>query len=185
MEKGTAEFISFSKNPLKFRLFLLQKLPSAFFSGLRITAIDEEKSVVSVPYRWFTRNPFRSTYFACLGMAAEMSTGVLAMAHTHKREPSISMLVVKMEASFYKKATNKSRFICDEGIKIRETIERAVTSSLGETVTVKATGWSENEEKIAEFFITWSFKARSKRGSSGEVKSPHLSTTIKTTQSPL
>jgi hypothetical protein len=181
MEKGTSEFISFSKHPLKFRLFLLQKLPSAFFSGLRVNEMDEEKSVISVPYRWFTRNPFRSIYFACLSMAAEMSTGILAMAHTYKREPSISMLVVKTEAFFFKKATNKTRFICDEGIKIRETIARAIAHGQGETVAVKATGWSESEEKVAEFIITWSFKARSSRGATGESKPVYYSTTNKTT----
>jgi hypothetical protein len=47
--------------------------------------------------------------FACLAMAAEMSTGVLAMAHVYKRKPAISMLVVKMEAEYFKKATGKNR----------------------------------------------------------------------------
>ena len=181
MEIGTAEFIRFSKHPLKFGLFLLSKLPSAFFSGLRVTAMDETKCEVSVPYRWFTRNPFRSTYFACLSMAAEMSTGALAMAHVHKREPSISMLVVKTEAFFYKKATDKTKFLCDEGLKLKGTINLAAQSAEGQSVTVKTTGWSPSGDRIAEFFITWSFKARIKRESAGETKSTYLSTSNKTT----
>ena len=181
MEKGTAEFIQFSRHPLKFRLFLLQKLPSAFFSGVHIAEIDEAKCTVSVPFRWFTRNPFRSTYFACLSMAAEMSTGALAMAHVHKREPSVSMLVVKTEAFFYKKAINNTSFICEEGIKMKDAIEHAIQSGQGESVTVKTTGWSESHERIAEFMITWSFKARSKREPSSESKPNYNSTSIKTT----
>ena len=75
----SAAFFSVIGNPLKYRLFLLRHLPAAYFSGLRIEKMDEQHCVVSVPYKWFTRNPFRSTYFACLSMAAEMSTGVLAL----------------------------------------------------------------------------------------------------------
>jgi hypothetical protein len=180
MQKGTEEFIRFSGNSFQFRLFLLSKLPSAFFSGIHIRSMDEAKCEVTVPYRWFTRNPFRSTYFACLSMAAEMSTGALAMAHVHKREPSISMLVVKTEAFFYKKATGKTVFVCDEGISIRETIDQAVISGEGQTITVKTTGWSESGERVAEFLITWSFKARIKRAPA-DTNSNYLSTTNKST----
>jgi hypothetical protein len=68
------KFLELVMHPFKFRLYLLSKLPSAFFSGVRVCYIDEEKCVVTVPYKWFSQNPFKSTYFACLGMAAEMST---------------------------------------------------------------------------------------------------------------
>ena len=72
---GNAEkFLQLINNPFKFRLFLLAKLPSAFFSGVRVLVADEKKCVVTVPYKWFSKNPFKSTYFACLSMAAEMST---------------------------------------------------------------------------------------------------------------
>ncbi|HVG41559.1 MAG TPA: hypothetical protein VM888_08095, partial [Chitinophagaceae bacterium] len=69
------QFFELIKSPLKFKLFMLQKLPAALFSGLAVKSITEEECTVSVPYKWFTQNPFRSTYFACLSMAAEMSTG--------------------------------------------------------------------------------------------------------------
>src|SRR5882757_4784957 len=105
MLTATQAFIRLMKHPVKFRLFLLFKLPAAFFSGVRIIDIDESRSIVSIPYKWFSQNPFKSTYFACLAMAAEMSTGSLAMMHVRKRNPSVSMLVVKLEAVYFKKAT--------------------------------------------------------------------------------
>lgn len=43
-------------------------------------------------------------------MAAEMSTGILALAHIHKRQPSVSMLVIKMEAHYHKKAVGPTLF---------------------------------------------------------------------------
>ena len=72
------------KHPVKFRMFLLTKLPSAYFTGVRIKEVDAKKCVTTVPYKWFSKNPFRSTYFASLAMAAEMSTGALALAHLYK-----------------------------------------------------------------------------------------------------
>ncbi len=164
MHSPAAEFIRLMKHPLKFRYFLFMKLPSAFFSGIRIVELDEEKCTVKVPYGWFTRNPFRSTYFASLSMAAEMSTGVLALAHIHKRNPSLSMLVTKMEALYYKKAISRTLFTCDQGKQIRECIENAVNTNQGQNITIKSTGANREGEKVAEFFITWSFKARSKPG---------------------
>ena len=94
MNEGTAAFIKLVKHPFKFRIFLLSRLPSAFFCGVRVREMDEQHCVVTVPYKWLSQNPFRSTYFACLSMAAEMSTGALSMAHSYKRQPPVSMLVV-------------------------------------------------------------------------------------------
>lgn len=147
-------------HPLKFKLFLLTRLPSAFFAGIRIKDADAERCVTTIPYKWFTKNPFRSTYFACLGMAAEMSTGVLAMTHIQRLKLPISMLVVKLEANYFKKATGRSRFQCTDGALISKTIEQAIATGEGTTVRACSIGTNEAGEVIAEFFITWSFKAK-------------------------
>jgi hypothetical protein len=154
-------FVRLLRSPIRFRLYLLTRLPSAFFSGLRIAAADDTACTVTVPFKWFTRNPFRSTYFACLGMAAEMSTGILAMAAIYKRTPPVSMLVVGMEANFHKKATGLTSFRCEDGGLIRETIEKAVATGEAQTVKVRSFGTNAAGEGVAEFFITWSFKKRS------------------------
>src|SRR5438045_9031926 len=123
MSDNANKFIKLIKHPVKFRMFLFWKLPAAFFSGVRIKEIDEERSVVSVPYKWLTQNPFRSTYFVSLAMAAEMSTGVLAMMHLYKRNPTVSMLITNMEATYFKKATGRTFLLCDSGKQDSETIE--------------------------------------------------------------
>ncbi len=74
-----AAFLRLLGSPIRFRLYLLTRIPSAFFSGLRVEKATAESCTVTVPFKWFTKNPFRSTYFACLSMAAEMSTVILAM----------------------------------------------------------------------------------------------------------
>ena len=154
-------FIKLMNHPLKFRLFLFAKLPSAYFSGLRISSMDESQCTATIPYKWFSQNPFRSTYFACLSMAAEMTTGSLAMAHVYKRKPAISMLVVKTDGTYYKKADSLTTFTCNDGQSLKDHIERAIASGDPVTFTAKSTGKNAKGELVAEFLITWSFKKKS------------------------
>lgn len=160
MPSSADTFFRLIRNPLKARLYLFTNLPSAFFSGLRIAEVDETHCAVTIPYRWFTRNPFRSTYFACLSMAAEMSTGVLAMAHVYKHNPPVSMLVVHTEAAYFKKATGLTRFLCADGEAIKAAIHQATTTGEATTIKARSLGANANGEPIAEFFITWSFKVK-------------------------
>ena len=155
-------FITLARNPVKFRLFLLFRLPSAYFAGVRMKSISEEKCVVTVPYKWFSKNPFRSTYFACLAMAAEMSTGALALANIYKRSPSVSMLPTEMNAAFYKKATGITSFVCRDGIALRDAIEEAIAANGDNIITVQTAGTNEAGEIVAVFNFTWSFKVRRK-----------------------
>jgi len=163
MESNFQLFSKQMTSPLKFRMFLLSKLPSAYFSGVRVKSLDENKCEVSVPFKWFSQNPFRSTYFACLSMAAEMSTGALALGHLYKRKPAVSMLVVKTEGEYFKKAVDKTTFVCEDGLRIKKMIEEAVESGEGRTIRAKTIGKNKAEELVAEFFITWSFKARTSK----------------------
>lgn len=157
---STNKFLLLINNRFKFNLFLFSKLPSAYFCGVRVQSADENKCVVTVPFKWFSQNPFKSTYFACLSMAAEMSTGVLGLAHIHKRNPAVSMLVVNINGNFIKKAVGKTTFICNDGLIIKQIIESAIFHGEGKTVIAKSIGTNAQGEIVAEFLITWSFKAK-------------------------
>ena len=139
---------------------MLSKLPAAFLAGLRIEVFDETKAVVAVKQKWFNKNPFGSIYFAVLTMAAEMSTGVLCMGNIYKRKPAVSMLVVKTEAFFYKKATGKILFTCLDGSAITRLVEDAIATGEGKTIACQSTGRNELGEVVAEIYCTWSFKAK-------------------------
>lgn len=160
MQSNKEYFIRLMLHPVKFRIFLFSKLPAAFFSGVRLKTIDETKAVVTVPYKWFSQNPFKSTYFACLAMAAEMSTGLLAMMNTYKRNPAVSMLVTGLEAAYFKKATGITMFTCEQGLALNQTIEEAIATGQGKIIKIKSTGKNDKGELVAEFFITWSFKVK-------------------------
>ncbi len=148
------------KHPVTSRMFLLTKLPSAFFSGVRVRHLDGEKCVATVPFKWLSQNPFRSTYFACLSMAAEMSTGALALAHLYKSDPPVSMLVVKVESEYFKKAIGRTSFLCEDGDLFRKAIEETIATGESRTVRTRSVGRNKSGEIVANFFITWSFKVK-------------------------
>ena len=168
MNPGFNKFVKQITNPLTFRVFMLQRLPSALFAGLRIKAFDAQQAVVSVKYKWFNQNPFRSMYFAIQSMAAEMSTGLLASGQVYKRNPAVSMLVVGLEAKFVKKAVDTICFTCKDGETISHAIETAIAT--GESVLIKthSTGTNGSGEIVSEFWITWSFKAKPPNPLKGE-----------------
>lgn len=163
MNPHTPDFIKTMRHPVRFRLFLFTKLPAAYFAGVRLREVDERSCRVTVPYKWLSQNPFRSTYFACLSMAAEMSTGALAMSHLYKIDPPVSMLVVKVESDYFKKATGRTSFICEDGDRFRQAIEETIQTGEARTVRARSVGTNQEGEVVAEFYITWSFKAKSKK----------------------
>ncbi|TCZ68595.1 DUF4442 domain-containing protein [Flaviaesturariibacter aridisoli] len=148
------------RSKTRFRMFLLTRLPSAYFAGLQLRACTDTECVVEVPFRWFTKNPFRSTYFACLAMGAELSTGALCMQYIYGRKPAVSMLVTAMEAQFFKKATGITQFTCADGAAIAAAIDEAMATGEGQIFTARSTGRNEQGELVAAFSFTWSFKAR-------------------------
>ena len=131
-----------------------------FVAGLKVKSFDGRQCSITVPYRWFNQNPFHSTYFAVLAMAAEMSTGMLGLMATNKSKPSVSMLVTKLEASFVKKATGITIFTCNQGDEMNAVVEEAILSGEGKNFTALSTGLSQSGEEEARFSVQWSFKMR-------------------------
>ncbi|NCT93435.1 MAG: DUF4442 domain-containing protein [Chitinophagaceae bacterium] len=149
--------------PWKFRLFLLRQLPAAFIAGLRLDVFDDQQASVRVRYGWLNQNPFRSMYFAVQSMAAEMSTGLLAFAQIYRRQPGVSMLVVGVEGNFFKKVTGTVHFICNDGQKIQDAIEACLQDGESRTITCDSNGINEDGETVANFRVTWSFKAKARK----------------------
>ncbi|MBL7883197.1 MAG: DUF4442 domain-containing protein [Bacteroidia bacterium] len=156
------KFQKLVNNSFLFRLFLVAKLPMAFIAGIRVNELTNEKAIVRIKYKWLTQNPFKSMYFACQAMAAEMSTGLLVMNYTYQSNPTVSMLIVKNKAEYYKKATGKITFTCNDGNHIAEIIEKCKHSGEGISIDLKSIGIDETGDKVSEFTFTWSLKAKLK-----------------------
>lgn len=148
------------RNPLKFRLFLLMKLPMAFIAGLKLHSLTRDEGSIFLRYGYLTQNPFRSIYFACLAMAGEMASGVLCIVHSKASSVPVSILVVNMEAVFKKKAVGRIIFTSKNGQEIHNAIQESILTGEGKTVIATSIGKDEVGDIVAEFKVTWSFKAR-------------------------
>lgn len=82
------------------------------------------------------------------------------MAHLYQKSPAVSMLVTKVESEYFKKATGRTTFECDDGMLIKQAIEEAIRTGEPAVVRAASVGRNEREEMVALFYITWSFKAR-------------------------
>ena len=146
--------------PRKINFFTLFKLPSAYFCGIRVKSISDEKSLVKVKHKWINQNPFKSMFWAAQGMAAELSTGILVMQAIDKSERKVSMLVTNMNATFTKKATGKIQFKCNDGLAIKEAIQKSVETGEGQIVLVTSEGINEEGISVSKFEFEWSLKVK-------------------------
>ena len=149
--------------PIKLNTFTFFKLPSAFWSGVRVKSISPEICQTTVKYGWFNQNPFKSMYFAVQAMAAEFTTGALVMYRIKESGKDISRLVAQNKAVFTKKATGRIIFTCNQGNLIAEVIQKAIDTNEGQTVWLTSIGVNEKGEQVSEMQFEWTLKARSKK----------------------
>jgi hypothetical protein len=150
-------------NRVLFKTALLFKVPLDFIVGIRLRELNEESCKVSVPYRWLNKNPFKSTFWAVLGMAAELSTGALVMMYTYKLKPSVAIIVGDCSGEFIAKAKDLTTFVCNDGERIAETVRNAIKTGEPQEVLCKTVGYSKAGEEVARFTFTWKMKRREDR----------------------
>ena len=144
----------------RFRLTMLRIVPMGFLCGMKVTELSETTCSVTVPFKWLNKNPFKSTFWAVLGMAAEMSSGALLTLFTFRQHPSVAMIIVKSSAEFVKKAQDITTFTCEDGQKIRQAIQQTMQTKEPELIECKMTGINLAGETVAHFTFTWSVKGR-------------------------
>lgn len=148
--------------PSKLNSFLMFKLPSAYFCGVRTKFIDDNKCIVSVKHRWINQNPFNSMFWAVQGMAAELTTGAMVMAKIKESDKRISMLVANNNATFTKKATGRITFECIEGHLIDDAIKKTIETGEGQTIWMNAIGKNEDGVEVSNFNFEWTIKVKNK-----------------------
>ncbi len=150
-------------NYFTFKAGMYTQLPLAGIAGLRITALDDEQCKVTVPYKFLNKNPFNTTYWAVLGMAAEMASGALVQMYSHKSDPSVSMFVTACSGKFIKRAVGLTTFICQDGLLIASTIQNSIDTKTAQTIKSHVEGFDKDQNLLVAFDFEWSIKARSKK----------------------
>lgn len=145
----------------KMNKYLMFKLPSAFFCGVKLKTLNSTKSVVTVQHKWINQNPFNSMYFAVQSMAAELTTGALVIKKIKESGKNISMLVTNHNGKFTKKAVGLITFTCSDGALIDAALQRTISTGEGQTIRMKSVGLNENDEQVSEYEFEWSIKLKS------------------------
>lgn len=158
---NTKSFQKRISNSFFFRLTLCKVLPLASLTGVHLLSLDEESCELGVRYRFINKNPFKTTYWAVLGMCAELASGLLLLMYTHKLNPSISTFVLGCEAKFVKRALGKTKFVCNQGAEIAKAVQNAISSNEAQEIKCVTTAYNEAGEIVAEFTFIWGIKVRS------------------------
>ena len=140
--------------------FLFFKLPSAYWSGVRVKSIDNNECVVSVKLNWFNKNPFKSIFWAVQGMAAELSTGMLVSKQINDKKINVSMLVISSSSNFYKKAVGRIKFNCIQGNELKNIFDKLDEKNPTSKITMFSRGIDEVGDVVSDFKFEWSFKRK-------------------------
>ena len=144
----------------KFNTFSFFKLPAAWWCGVRLRDIDENRAIVTVTHRWINQNPFKSMFWAVQGMAAELSTGAMMIDQIEQTGKKISMLVANNNANFSKKATGKITFTCEDGHLIKEALDKTIATGDGQTIWMKSVGVNEDGVVVSTFNFEWTVRLK-------------------------
>ena len=147
---------------LKYNIFLLTKLPAAYFCGARVKSINSNECSVKITHNWFNQNPYKSMFWAAQGMAAELTTALMLTDKINKSGYDISMLLISSKSNYYKKATGTIVFNCSEGNNMDEMMNKLISSNIPQTITLSSRGVNQNKVKVSEFIFEWSLKIREK-----------------------
>lgn len=159
--KGQEEYRKLVLSPF-FKAGMLKVLPMGAIAGLKITELDQQQCKVTVPYKYINKNPFNTTYWAVLGMAAEMASGAMVQMYTHKLQPSVSMFVTGCTGKFIKRAVGVTTFVCNDGQLIADTIQKAIDTMEPKTILSTVKGYDKDGVLLVDFSFEWSLKARKK-----------------------
>ena len=148
-----------TKTTLLMRAFGLTKVPLLFLTSPKVLKIDQSKIEVLIPFRKIVKNHVGSLYFGALAIGADTAVGMLAMDKIYKSQQKATLVFKDFQANFIKRAEGDTLFICEEGEKIGQVVQKALESKerVNEPIQCKA---YTNNELVAEFVLTLSIKAK-------------------------
>lgn len=157
------------KETVKLRAISLLKIPVLFFLSPSVVELNDDRCVVKIPLTWRSKNHLGTMYFGALCAGADMAGGLIAWklgdeAAAKGRRIHLSFKDVKAE--FLKRPEGDVFFTCEDGQKIRKTVEQVLASGERENlpVNIVATVPSKlGSEPVATFTLTLSLKAASKK----------------------
>ncbi len=145
------------------RAFTFLKIPLLWWVRPTIVEMSDKKIELKIPLSRRTKNHLNSMYFGALCMGGEAAVAVKGVKAIHDSKQKIDFIFKDFQANFLKRAGGDVHFICEEGFKVDELVEKAKHTSERLEVTVKSYAIVPKinpQEKVAEFAVTMSLKKR-------------------------
>jgi acyl-coenzyme A thioesterase PaaI-like protein len=153
------------KETFLLRAFGFLKIPVLFFVSPTVVEATDEKCVVKVALNRRTKNHLNSMYFGVLAAGADCAGGLIAMRQIQSEGNQVSLIFKDFHAEFLKRAEGDVLFTCEEGIAIRELVQKALRSGERENMPVHVTATVPTKfgnEPVAKFILTLSLKRKAK-----------------------
>lgn len=99
-------------------------------------------------------------FWAVQGMAAELATGAIILSEARNSTVPISMLVIRNEAEFLKKAKGKITFTCTDVALVKNQFATHLQSETGTRFWMQSEGVDEQGDVVSRFRFEWSIKAK-------------------------
>ena len=149
------------KQTCSLRVFAWTKIPLIALLRPTMVAADSRHCAISLPLTWLSKNHLRSMYFGALCIGADLAGGLIAMNLIRSRRSTVAFLFKDFQAEFLKRAEGTTIFTCNDGLKMRELLDRAEQSGEREEDTVEVIATVPDklgDEPVAVFRLTISMK---------------------------
>lgn len=151
------------KNTAYVRLFGLLKVPLIWYIKPVVLTLDDEKTVIKVPFKRTNKNHLGSLYFGVLCTAADIAGGLTAMKHIEDSGHKVSLSFQDFKADFHKRAIGDTLFTNTQGKEIKEFVAQVIESGerMSMPVHIAATTEQFGDEPVATMTLTLSLKKKS------------------------
>jgi len=152
---------------LRLRLLAWLKIPLLGSVRPSVVELTDERCVVRVRLRRWTRNHLGSMYFGTLAMGADCAGGLIAAERIRLRKVRVALVFKSFQAEFLRRPEADVYFVCEEGARIGAMLDQVLAT--GERVTERLQLHAEVRpaggipEPVARFQLELSLKP-SERG---------------------
>lgn len=155
------------KNTILTNLYVNLKIPLLAYCKPIILEKSKERNVLKIKLGFITRNHLKSMYFGalCMGGEATVAFGAAQLVEDLKKERNIRVDFVfkDFKAEFLRRPESHVYFVCDQGAKAIELIEKSIQSGQRENALFQSYAvcfHNDEPEIVATFEVTMSVKMR-------------------------
>ena len=142
------------------QLFGITKVPMIWYCRPKVIEHTDEKIEIKILLKRKTKNHLGSMYFGVLAVGADITGGFLAMNPIQESGRKINLIFKDFKADFLKRPEGDVHFICNDGLAVRELVEKVTKSTDRHNfkLNIDAIVPSISTEIVAKFQLTLSLK---------------------------